>query len=250
MTRAFPSPMRPKLISLLIHCGVIALLLFFSSRNVNHDDSSKVEQPPTRLYLPRLAKPDHGGGGMRSLTPVTRGQLPPLARRVFIPPIAVPVNLKPVLVLEAGITMTPVDISNVRMPRFGDPLAAPGPPSGGQGRDGVGNHGSGGRGDDDGAGFAALGGGSGLLVGPEVVYHPEPEFSEEARKAKLQGVVVLEVQVEPSGFARVVRVRQQLGLGLDEKAIEAVLRWRFRPATRNGRPVPASATIYVNFRLL
>jgi protein TonB len=242
--------MRAKLVSLLIHGGVIALLLFFPWRALNREETPKAEQPPTRLYIPRLSRPDRGGGGMHSLTPVTRGQLPPIARRVFIPPMAVPVNLKPVLVLEAGLTMAPVDVSNVRMPNFGDPSAAPGLPSLGTGRDGIGNHGRSGVGNDDGAGLESRGGESGRMVGPEVIYHPEPEFSEDARKAKLQGVVVLDVQVEANGLARIVRVRQPLGLGLDEKAIEAVQRWRFRPATRNGKAVPASAVIYVNFRLL
>jgi TonB family protein len=147
--------------------------------------------------------------------------------------------------------MKPVDISEVRSPHFGDPFAAPGPPGGGgPGDNGLGSAGNGGRGNHDGDGFESSGAINGPIVGPQVVYHPEPEFSEEARKAKLQGVVVLEIQVDSSGHAQIIRVSQPLGLGLDEKAVEAVQRWRFRPATRNGRAVPAIATVYVNFRLL
>ncbi len=188
---------------------------------------------------------------MRSLTPATRGQLPPLARRIFILPMPVHENPKPVLILEAGLTMKPVDISEVRSPHFGDPFAAPSPPGGGgPGDNGLGSAGKDGRGNHDGDGFESSGAITGAIVGPQVVYHPEPEFSEEARKAKLQGVVVLEIQVDSSGHAQIIRVSQPLGLGLDEKAVEAVQQWRFRPATRNGRPVPAIATVYVNFRLL
>jgi len=242
--------MRAKLISLFVHVGIVALLLLFPWRTIQRDDAPRAEPPLTRLYLPHLAKPDRGRGGMRSLTPATRGQLPPLARRIFILPMPVHENPKPVLILEAGLTMKPVDMSDIRSPHFGDPFAPPGPPSGGSGDNGVGGPGKGGRGNHDGEGFESAGAINGPIVGPQVVYHPEPEFSEEARKAKLQGVVVLEIQVDAAGHARIIRVSQPLGLGLDEKAVEAVERWRFRPATRNGRPVPANATIYVNFRLL
>jgi protein TonB len=240
--------MRAKLISFSIHGGIVALLLFIPWRTIHQEDSPKAEPPPTRLYLPHLAKPDRGRGGMRSPTPATRGKLPPLARRVFILPIHE--NPKPALILEAGLTMKPVDMSDIRAPQFGDPFAPPGPPSVGPGRNGVGSDGNGGRGNHDGDEFESSGAIKGPIVGPEVLFHPEPEFSEEARKAKLQGVVVLEIQVDSAGHARIIRVSQPLGLGLDEKAVEAVQRWRFRPATRNGRAVPANATIYVNFRLL
>jgi periplasmic protein TonB len=243
--------MRAKLISLFVHVGIVVVLLLFPWRAVHRADASRTEPPPTRLYLPHLAKPDRGRGGMRSLTPATRGQLPPLARRIFILPVPIHENPKPVLILEAGLTMKPVDISDIRSPHFGDPFGGPGPPGRGSGENGVGGPGKGrGRGNHDGDGFESGSPITGPIVGPRVVYHPEPEFSEEARKAKLQGVVVLEIQVDAAGHARIIRVSQPLGLGLDEKAVEAVERWRFRPATRNGRPVPANATIYVNFRLL
>jgi TonB family protein len=78
----------------------------------------------------------------------------------------------------------------------------------------------------------------------------EPEFSEQARKAKHQGVVILYGEVDTNGKLRNVRVVQALGLGLDEKAIEAVKKWKFRPGYQDGRPVVAAATIEVNFHLL
>jgi TonB family protein len=78
----------------------------------------------------------------------------------------------------------------------------------------------------------------------------EPEFSEAARKAKYQGVVVLAIEVDASGHPRNLRVLEQLGLGLDEKAIEAVSQWRFRPGYQDGRPVVTSATVQVSFRLM
>lgn len=84
---------------------------------------------------------------------------------------------------------------------------------------------------------------------PEVIYNPEPSFSDEARKAKVQGVVVLLVIVGKDGRTYGVRVGQSLGMGLDEKAIEAVGRWRFRPATLNGQPVATQIAVEVDFHL-
>ena len=83
-----------------------------------------------------------------------------------------------------------------------------------------------------------------------MLYKVEPEFSEEARKAKHQGMVVLTIEVDSNGNVRNIRVRQSLGLGLDEKAVEAVSRWRFRPGMFNGKPVATEAVVQVNFQLL
>jgi len=85
---------------------------------------------------------------------------------------------------------------------------------------------------------------------PVVLYKKEPEYSEEARKAKYQGTVVLYIEVDPSGRAINPRVVRSLGLGLDEKALEAVKQWKFRPGYRDGKPVTVAAQIEVNFRLL
>ncbi len=83
----------------------------------------------------------------------------------------------------------------------------------------------------------------------QVIFDPEPGFSDEARKAKAQGVVMLLVVVGKDGRIYDVHVRQSLGMGLDEKAIEAVSRWRFRPATLNGQPVATQIAVQVDFRL-
>jgi TonB family protein len=82
------------------------------------------------------------------------------------------------------------------------------------------------------------------------LYKPDPEYSEEARKAKYSGTVVLSIIVDSTGKPRDIKVIRSLGLGLDEKAIEAVTKWKFRPGYRNGQPVAVQASIEVNFRLL
>ena len=84
---------------------------------------------------------------------------------------------------------------------------------------------------------------------PQVIFSPEPSFSDEARKAKAQGVVMLLLVVGKDGLPHDIRVGQSLGMGLDEKAIEAVHRWRFRPATLNGQPVATQIAVQVDFRL-
>src|SRR5438067_207427 len=84
---------------------------------------------------------------------------------------------------------------------------------------------------------------------PRPVYTPEPEYSEEARGVDYQGTCVLWLIVDTDGKARNIRVARRLGMGLDEKAIEAVRRWTFEPARKNGRPVAFQINVEVSFRL-
>jgi TonB family protein len=84
---------------------------------------------------------------------------------------------------------------------------------------------------------------------PRIISDPEPEYSEEARKAKYQGVCVLWLVVGPDGRPRDIRVARSLGLGLDEKAIEAVKNWKFEPALKDGKPVAVQINVEVNFHL-
>ena len=98
-----------------------------------------------------------------------------------------------------------------------------------------------------GGGAYRIGGG---VSAPVAIVKPEPEYSEEARKAKWQGAVLLQLVVDENGIPQDIKVVKSLGLGLDQKAIEAVQKWRFRPGLKDGKPVPVSANIEVNFRLL
>lgn len=90
----------------------------------------------------------------------------------------------------------------------------------------------------------------GGVTAPMLMHKIEPEYTEEARAAKFSGVVVLYVEIGPDGIARNAQVMRSLGLGLDQKAIDAVSQWQFQPGMRNGVPVTVQATIEVNFRLL
>ena len=84
---------------------------------------------------------------------------------------------------------------------------------------------------------------------PSLTYSPEPEFTDEARKSRHQGVVILQVVVGADGRAHNMRVVQPLGLGLDQKAVEAVGLWKFEPARKDGKAVPVAVNIEVTFRL-
>jgi TonB family protein len=96
-------------------------------------------------------------------------------------------------------------------------------------------------------GVYRVGGG---VTPPVLLEKQPPEYSDEARIARLQGMVVLYVVVGEDGRARDMRVTRSLGLGLDEKAMTGVTQWRFAPGTKAGQPVAVEATIEVNFRLL
>jgi TonB family protein len=88
------------------------------------------------------------------------------------------------------------------------------------------------------------------VTAPVPLYRPEPEYSEEARKAKYQGTVVVSFEVDSNGIPHHFKILRSLGLGLDEKAIEAVEKWKFRPGYKDGRAVTVAASIEVNFKLL
>lgn len=90
----------------------------------------------------------------------------------------------------------------------------------------------------------------GDVMAPILISKLEPEYTQDARAAKYQGTVVLYAEVGPDGIAHNIEVRRGLGLGLNDKAVQAISQWKFKPGTRAGQPVPVSVTIEVNFRLL
>jgi TonB family protein len=257
--------------SLAIHLGVIALLFTVASSKAVQDKMKQVTTliaPAVDLapYVPKMepkkvAMGGGGGGGDRSPLPASKGRLPRPSLRQFTPPMAVVNNPNPKLLMEPTIIAPPdTPLPNVNMNVWGDPLAKIGPPSNGPGSGGgIGSGSGGGVGSGKGGGFGpgeggGVGGGvfrvGGGVTAPALLFKVEPEYSEEARKAKYQGTVVLYVEVDPSGRPRNLRVVRSLGLGLDEKAIEAVQKWRFKPGVKDGKSVTVAATIEVNFRLL
>jgi TonB family protein len=258
------------LMSVGFQAAVVTVLLTVAStpalqkaaREIVHLTAPVDLQPyQPKMEVKKQAMGGGGGGGDRSPLPASKGRLPRAALRQFTPPMAVVNNPNPKLVMEPTIIAPPdVQLPNVNMAQYGDPFGKIGPPSNGPGSGGgIGSGSGGGVGSGKGGGFGpgeggGVGGGvfrvGGGVTAPALLFKVEPEYSEEARKAKYQGTVVLYVEVDPSGKARNLRVLRSLGLGLDEKAIEAVNKWKFKPGYKDGKAVTVAATIEVNFRLL
>jgi TonB family protein len=238
--------------SVVAHVAVVGLLLYVGTR----PSVQQAVKEFVPLFAPDLKplqpkpKPEEskGGGGSPQKTEVTKGELPKVAPKSFVPPIRPETDPK----LAMNPTISAPDLPNISSNNFGNPLAGLGIPSAGNGiGTGIGPGKGPGVGPGSGGGFGGLaykiGGG---VSAPVPTYRPEPEYSEEARKAKWQGAVLLELIVDANGVPQEIKVLRSLGLGLDQKAIEAVQKWRFKPGLKDGKPVPVSANIEVNFRLL
>lgn len=202
-----------------------------------------------------------GGGGDRDKLQAPKGKLPKQAMEQITPPAMVIRNDNPKLPVEPTVVVPPqIKLAN-NMPNLGNPMAniPSGPPSNGTGSGGGIGSGSGGgvgsgtgpgvgpgRGGGIGGGVFRVGGG---VSAPRALDTPDPEYSEEARKAKYQGTCVLWLIVGPDGKPRDIKVARALGMGLDQKAIEAVRNWKFEPAMKDGKPVAVQINVEVNFRL-
>jgi len=255
--------------SLAIHVALVALVIVIGTNKTVQDKAkeavSLVLPPDIAPYVPAQQKKQMmgggGGGGDRSPLQASQGKLPKIAKRQFVPPAAVVHNENPKLVMEPTIVVQPnAPLPQINATNYGLPTGVPGPPSNGTGSGGgIGSGKGGGVGSGSGIGYgpgSGMGTGGGVykigggVSAPVPIFKPEPEYSEEARKAKFQGAVLLAIVILPDGTTSNIRVIRPLGLGLDEKAIEAVQKWRFRPSLKDGRPVAVSANVEVNFRLL
>ena len=215
------------------------------------------------LKAPKMTAPagGGGGGGSHDIVDPMKGKLPPRMKDPVTPPM-VPVLEKPKLAFTPAINVQK-DITlpdNPELANFGVKnsanvsLASNGSGGGGGMGSGYGGGlGSGtgngygpGTGGNTGGGVYRIGGG---VSAPVPIFTPEAEFSDEARRAKYQGVVLISLIVDAQGNPQNPRVVRPLGMGLDEKALEAVRKYKFKPAMKEGKPVPVMMSIEVNFRL-
>jgi len=263
--------------SLTLHALGIASLIAISIWGGRAATVAKQEEhvtliaPPLTDYVPVMkpavapkALAGGGGGGNAAKLIESKGHLPKIAPQQIAPPTVEILNNKPKLAVEATVVAPPnVKLpDNPNMPNLGNPMSSrvTGPASNGSGTGGgIGSGASNGVGSGTGPGHGpGQGGGYGggtYKIGdigvsaPVAKFTPEPDFSEEARKAKYQGTVVLSAIIGPDGRPRNIRVVRSLGMGLDEKAVERVRTWLFEPGKRNGTPVAVAMNLEVDFRL-
>jgi TonB family protein len=258
--------------SVVVHTAAVAALIGVSIAGAKvvkkvQEESVTLVAPDISDYLPLSQKKNDvvgggGGGGDRDKLQAPKGKLPKFAMQQLAPPVMVVRNDNPKLPVEPTVVVPPqVKMANAAMPNLGDPKAVipTGPMSNGTGSGGGIGSGSGGgvgsgtgpgvgpgRGGGIGGGVFRVGGG---VSAPRALDTPDPDYSEEARKAKYQGTCVLWLIVDENGNPRDIKVARSLGMGLDQKAIEAVRKWKFEPAMKDGRPVAVQINVEVNFRL-
>jgi protein TonB len=257
--------------STVLHVIVIALIIggtIFVRRMVTKAEAKP--QVETKLIDPgdfiplKPAKTQAGGGGGggdRDVLKASQGKLPKFSMKPQLtPPEAVIRNLNPKLP-EVPTVMVPPDIKMAmnNMPNLGDPKSTAVIPSNGTGSNsGIGSGDNGGVGSGNGRGVGpgeGMGTGGGIfrsgkgVTPPRPIYSPDPEFSEEARKAKYQGTCTLMIVVDTDGKPTNIRVVNSLGMGLDEKAIETVRTWRFEPGKKDGHAVNVEMAVEVDFHL-
>lgn len=243
------------LMVLAIGAGLVAVKSLGPQMDTHPSVSTRLEP----YVFPTGANAPHGGGsgGAADKIPASQGAVR-MSREQLAPPIIVQDNMAPKLAVEQSV-VAPPELSAMRTKQPGDPLSLLARPSNGPGiHGGLGGRSGTGVGSGDGPGFGnGIGGGccdgvytpgNGVSM-PRPIYTPEPEFSEEARRVKLQGEVTLVAIIGVDGRPRNLMVARSLGMGLDEKALAAVKTWRFEPAKKDGHPVAVQMNILVNFHL-
>jgi TonB family protein len=262
---------RSTFLSLMAHGAAVALLVMALAYKPTVEVKKELPKEHTVLYTPTDLLPmtpvkgpamqGGGGGGTHAKLEAPKGHLPKQAIVQITPPAVEIKNNNPKLAVEPTVAVpTNIKLANNTMPTIGDPVAkVAGPASNGVGSGGgigagsgtgIGIGSGGGVGQGSGGGYGGgvfkVGGG---VAAPVPIYKPEPEFTEEARRAKHQGTVMLALIVGPDGRTRDIRVVRKLGMGLDEKAIESARQWKFQPATKDGKPVAVNINIEVDFTL-
>ena len=199
---------------------------------------------------PPKARVMGGGGGQRGPTPVSKGTPPKFAEVQIVPPKAPPmvaakISVEPTIEVQKDVKMAS------SLPQIGvanSPIVGMSMGNGsGSGLGGGNGAGLGvGSGGNTGGGLKRIGGG---VSAPVLLYSVEPEFSEEARRAKVAGNVIVNIWVDAQGNPSHARVVKGVGMGLDEKAVAAVKQYRFKPAMEGGKPVMVEMNVEVTFQI-
>ena len=239
-----------------VHAFAIFLIGFVVRAQIRDVDPVRtvmpLTDPPVLRVVARASAQMGGGGGQHGETPVSRGHLPKLEQQQIVPPKAPPLVPPKIAIEPSVVVQKDVKLADNLLPNLGLPTSPLVGSSMGTGRgtgigpgegDGIGP----GTGGNIGGGLRHVGGG---VSAPELVHGVEPEFTEEARRAKLSGDVTVYLWVDEHGNATHIRVVRGMGMGLDERAAEAVKQYKFRPAMENGKPVTVEMYVVVNFQIL
>lgn len=243
-----------------VNGGIMALLILLSTRAAPSrfppsPIGSHINLSDFHIFAPVNTKPSDGGNGsgMHDLIDPMEGRAPKFSTAPLAPPMA-PIIQQPKLPQESSVNLQLPD--NSQLPNIGVSksanvtLASNGPGSNngiGWGTNGVYGPGNGkGRGPGDGDTVYVPGKG---VIPPKLISASDPEFSDEARRQKYQGICILSFIVDTNGHPQDIRVTRSLGMGLDEKALAAVRAYRFKPGTKDGRPVPVMMQVEVDFHL-
>jgi TonB family protein len=254
-------------ISTTFNITILLLAIWLGIRAINNIVNPTVQATNIDVGDYKMPKSDTnagggGGGGDRSIIEANKGKLPERAKDTITPPQPQTIDKPklpdpPTINVQKNIQLP----DNMNMPMIGMKqsanvtLASAGGGNGaGMGTGSGGGMGPGG-GNGYGPGYGGNAGGGLYQVGgrislPVLIVQPEAEFSDEARRAKYQGLCLIGLIVDAQGNPQNVHVVRALGMGLDEKAMEAVRQYKFKPAMKDGKtPVPVELTIEVNFRL-
>ena len=247
---------RSTAMAVLVHAAAIGLVLWVGAVKTGFMAPPKMLMTADMTTPPPMAPAKDvmgGGGGQRGPTPIVKGQLPKFAETQITPPKAPPMDEPKIHMPDPSIEVqTNLKMANSNMPNLGDPnspLLGGSSMGNGRGSGMGGGNGSGlgpGSGGGYGGGLRTIGGG---VSSPVLIFKVDPEFSEEARKAKFMGNVVVNLVVDPNGMPQNVHVVRGVGMGLDQKALDAVKQYRFKPAKENGKPVAVQLNVEVDFQI-
>lgn len=242
--------------ALLAHAAVFLVIFALAAHHIQMTAPKKTQftaldvPPPPPPAAPKAATMG-GGGGTKSPTPVAQGHLPKFEEKPLLPPKAPPLDqpklaLDPAVNVQSNMHMADNNLPNLGLPTSNLPGASMGNGNGTGLGSGNGNGIGPGSGGNIGSGVFHIGG---AVLAPKLLVAPEPEFSEEARKAKFSGDVQVYLIVDENGRPTHVKVVRGVGMGLDDKAIEAVRQYKFKPAVMNGKPVKVDLYVNVNFQI-
>jgi TonB family protein len=250
---------RVQALSVAIHIAVIALVLgpllpiFRTAPKLKPTNNETVVGISDFHLTAPPAKVMSGGGSSHDKAPSDKGKAPKFAMMQLAAPTSHPV-LNPKVSMPPTVLGPQIALPDMNAQNWGNPLAGVvGSSLGNLGGNGIGNGpGNGlGNGSEYGTGESGPPAGYGGYGRPECLYCPNAQYSDEAVKARYQGVVMVDALITPDGRATDVRVIKSLGLGLDENAVSAVRTWRFKPAKGpDGKPAAVEQTIEVEFRLI